>query len=134
MSPHASDPTRRAVLGGAAGLTVAAIAGCGPGQAAEQTGEGPFTVAAADIPVGGGKVFKDRATVVTQPNPGEFHAFSAKCTHRGCLVRDIAKGKILCPCHGSAFAVADGSVALGPAEHPLAARTVTVAGAELRIS
>ncbi|WP_067824959.1 Rieske (2Fe-2S) protein [Nocardia inohanensis] len=134
MSVPASEPTRRAVLGGTATLTVAAVAGCGPGQAADKTDNGPFTIAAADIPVGGGKIFADRATVVTQPNPGEFHAFSAKCTHRGCLVRDITKGKILCPCHGSAFAVADGSVVLGPAEQPLAARTVTVAGAELQIS
>ncbi|WP_245717550.1 ubiquinol-cytochrome c reductase iron-sulfur subunit [Nocardia jejuensis] len=112
---------------------VVTATGCGAGQAAK-TDTSPFSVPVGDVPVGGGKVFAERGTVVTQPNAGEFHAFSAKCTHAGCTVKGIVKGQILCPCHGSSFNAADGAVISGPAEKPLAARTVTVAGAELQIS
>jgi len=58
--------------------------------------------------------------VVTQPVSGTFKAFSATCTHQGCAVSEVANGTINCPCHGSRFAVADGSVTAGPATTPLA--------------
>ncbi|MGH3845587.1 MAG: ubiquinol-cytochrome c reductase iron-sulfur subunit, partial [Pseudonocardiaceae bacterium] len=51
--------------------------------------------------------------------------------HQGCTVNKVAGGTIDCPCHGSKFAIADGSVAHGPAQRPLAARQVTVSGGEL---
>lgn len=88
---------------------------------------------AADIPVGGGKIFKDEKVVVTQPKQGEFKAFSAICTHRGCPVGSVSDGKIHCPCHGSAFNVADGSVANGPADKPLPSKNVTVQNGELKL-
>jgi Rieske Fe-S protein len=66
--------------------------------------------------------------VVTQPAAGTFKAFSATCTHQGCKVSEVAGGTVNCPCHGSRFAVADGSVAKGPAAKPLEARTITVQG------
>ncbi|MEV6324963.1 Rieske (2Fe-2S) protein [Nocardia sp. NPDC051787] len=71
---------------------------------------------------------------MTQPNPGEFHAFSAICPHRGCAVKRIGDGRVICPCHGSAFRITDGSVATGPAEQPLARRSITVTPTELHIS
>ncbi|WP_035841832.1 Rieske (2Fe-2S) protein [Kitasatospora azatica] len=82
----------------------------------------------SDIPVGGGMVFKEQKVVVTQPAPGEFKAFSAVCTHRGCAVQDVAGGTINCPCHGSKFKISDGSVANGPATQPLPEAKVTVSG------
>ena len=39
-----------------------------------------------EIPVGGGIVLTDARIVITQPSQGEFQAFSAVCTHQGCLV------------------------------------------------
>ena len=66
----------------------------------------------ADVPVGSG-VIVDKV-VVTQPSAGVFKGFSAKCTHKGCIVDKIADGTIDCPCHGSKFNL-DGSVANGPA-------------------
>jgi Rieske Fe-S protein len=82
----------------------------------------------SSIPVGGGAVFADKDVVVTQPTAGEFKAFSATCTHQGCKVNKVANGVIACPCHGSKFNIADGSVANGPAKKPLPEKAVSVDG------
>ncbi|MER5644249.1 Rieske (2Fe-2S) protein [Streptosporangium sp. NPDC002524] len=82
----------------------------------------------ADIPEGGGKVFKDEKIVVVQPAAGEFKAFSSVCTHQGCDVDKIADGTIDCPCHGSKFKITDGSVANGPATEPLEEKSIKVDG------
>jgi Rieske Fe-S protein len=146
-----SETTRRNVLVGAAGAGAAAVlAACGSdtssdtgstgntgGQAAptaagqQQGGQQAGSAALAktsDIPVGGGKVFKEQDVVVTQPTQGNFKAFSATCTHQGCPVTSVANGTINCNCHLSKFSAADGSVKGGPAKAPLAAKNVTVQG------
>ncbi|MFG3012609.1 Rieske (2Fe-2S) protein [Streptomyces cinerochromogenes] len=87
----------------------------------------------SDIPEGGGKVFKKEKVVVTQPEKGKFKAFSAVCTHQGCTVSEVADGTIDCPCHGSRFRIADGSVAHGPATRPLEKRSVTVDGNSVHV-
>lgn len=89
-------------------------------------GGGTALASAAEIPVGGGKVFKDAKVVVCQPAQGEFKAFSIKCTHRGCDVGSVSDGTINCPCHGSKFKIADGSVANPPADKPLEEKRITV--------
>jgi len=91
-------------------------------------------IKAADIPVGGGKVFDATKVVVTQPKAGEFKAFSAICTHKGCTVAGVANGTISCPCHGSTYDAATGQVTGGPAPAPLPPKTVTVNGGSLTIS
>lgn len=88
----------------------------------------------SEIPVGGGTVFKDRKVVVTQPTKGEFKAFSAVCTHQGCLVDKVANGTIDCPCHGSKYAIADGAVKAGPAPRPLPAEEITVSGETITLA
>lgn len=85
----------------------------------------------SDVPVGGGMVFTAAKVVVTQPSKGQYKAFSAVCTHVGCLCNQVADGTINCPCHGSKFKITDGSVVTGPAPAPLAAKTVTVSGDNL---
>jgi Rieske Fe-S protein len=80
---------------------------------------------AADVPVGGGKVFQDLEVVVTQPSAGQYEGFSAVCTHTACIVAVVAEGTINCPCHGSRFNL-DGTVANGPAERPLTVRMVRI--------
>jgi Rieske Fe-S protein len=82
-----------------------------------------------DIPVGGGKVFLDQKVVVTQPAKGVYKAFSAVCTHVGCICNKVANGTIDCPCHGSEFKITDGAVVAGPAPTPLPTRTITVSSA-----
>lgn len=136
-SPAPRGTTRRSVVAaaGAAGLvTVLAACGGGGDGGKDEGGSGGGELAkAADIPVGGGKVFPDRKVVVTQPVKGEFKAFSAVCTHQGCVVKDVSGGTINCPCHGSRFRIADGSVQGGPAQGPLPEEQVSVRDGSLHL-
>jgi Rieske Fe-S protein len=93
----------------------------------------PALAKVSDIPVGGGKIFTAKKVVVTQPTAGTFAAFSTVCTHQGCPVSQIKGGTINCLCHGSKFAIADGSVTDGPASKPLAAKKITVDGDSLTL-
>ncbi|MFI6409650.1 Rieske (2Fe-2S) protein [Streptomyces sp. NPDC050548] len=132
--------TRRTVLvtGAAAALT----AGCSKygdsnnssGSSSVKASGGQELAKTADIPVGGGKILKAQKVVVTQPKKDEFKAFSAICTHQGCTVSAVANGTINCPCHGSKFNIADGSVAGGPAPKPLPAEQITVEGNSIRLA
>jgi Rieske Fe-S protein len=88
--------------------------------------EGTLLGMVTDIPVGGGTVFMDQKVVVTQPAKGEFKAFSAVCTHVGCICNKVANGTIDCPCHGSEFKITNGAVVTGPAPTPLPTRTISV--------
>ncbi|MEV5508423.1 Rieske (2Fe-2S) protein [Streptomyces orinoci] len=98
---------------------------------ASEAPSGADAVPAAQIPVGSGKVFADRKVVVTQPSQGEFKAFSAVCTHEGCVVGSVTGGVIKCPCHGSEFDIKDGSVRQGPARKPLPPHNVSQRGDSL---
>ncbi len=82
----------------------------------------------SDVPVGGGIVVADEEVVITQPNEGEFKAFSSICTHMGCPVTSVEDGFIACPCHGSRFAIETGE----PTSDSLAA--APLAAVELTIS
>jgi Rieske Fe-S protein len=146
------EPTalsRRAVLAGGCGAACAvaltACAGYGPGGPAPApapapapgqpgpapAGTAPALAAVTDVPVGGGVVLAAQGLVVTQPQAGTFKAFSATCTHQGCSVNEVKDGTINCPCHGSRFAVADGSPTAGPAKKPLPETAVTVQGSSV---
>ncbi|HET7304842.1 MAG TPA: Rieske (2Fe-2S) protein [Segeticoccus sp.] len=107
---------------GVAGL--GALAGCG-GSPPKPTAHSFRT---GDVPVGGGVISASDHVVVTQPERGTFKGFSAICTHQHCVVTNVADGTINCPCHGSRFSVADGSVQQGPAPKPLPELPVTVTG------
>jgi Rieske Fe-S protein len=80
----------------------------------------------SEVPVGGGMVYPAAKVVVTQPAKGVFRAFTAVCTHVGCVCNQVASGTIDCPCHGSKFKITDGTVVAGPAAAPLAAKSITV--------
>ncbi|WP_030693968.1 Rieske (2Fe-2S) protein [Streptomyces globisporus] len=104
-----------------------------PTSTAAPSGGAPLA-RTSQIPVGGGVVFPKEKVVVTQPSTGEFKAFSAICTHQGCTVNKVADGTIDCPCHGSKFRVADGSVAAGPAPRPLPAEQIIVSGETITLA
>lgn len=72
-----------------------------------------------DVPVGGCQVFAPKGTVVTQPVEGDFRAFEAECSHKGCFVASSTEGHIPCRCHGSRFDLTDGAVLGGPAKSAL---------------
>ena len=134
------SPTRRTVLRatGAVSLT----AGCGEygnensdsGSSSVQASAGTELAKTSEIPVGGGKIFKDEKVVVTQPKKGEFKAFSDICTHQGCQVTSVSDGTINCPCHGSKFNITDGSVANPPANRPLPEKQIKVTGDSIELA
>ncbi|MDA5145526.1 MULTISPECIES: Rieske (2Fe-2S) protein [Streptomyces] len=128
-------PSRRTVLRCTGAGAVALCTGCGGGgDDGSSASSGQELARTGDIPIAGGKVLADEKIVVTQPKKGEFKAFSAVCTHQGCIVSDVRDGTIDCACHGSRFAAADGSVVRGPATKPLPEKRITVEGNSVRLA
>ncbi|WP_188193855.1 Rieske (2Fe-2S) protein [Nonomuraea sp. SYSU D8015] len=146
--------SRRAVIAGVgAGGLALAITACGGGTDTASTAgttdsgatasgapessapqAGAALAKTADIPVGGGTIFKEQKVVITQPTEGEFKAFSAVCTHQGCSVGSVEGGAIVCPCHNSKFNITDGAVTAGPADKPLPAQQIKVEGDQITLA
>jgi len=124
-----AGPTRRQVLvtGGVVVAAAAVTAACG-------SSGGGGTLSTSDVPVGGGVVLQDKQVVVTQPTQGTFKAFTAVCTHAGCIVTDVSNGTITCPCHMGQFSATDGSVQGGPPPAPLATVQITVSGTTITLA
>jgi Rieske Fe-S protein len=145
MNPYVrpTDPppiSRRSVLqAGLAALALTGLSACtsygaqGPASSAPPSGGGGVSAPTADIPVGSGKIFPDAQTVITQPTQGQFKAFSSICTHANCPVAAVTT-TINCNCHGSKYAITDGSVVNGPATRPLPAKTAKVQGNSVVVS
>lgn len=75
---------------------------------------------AMDLPPGGSTMLQvgSKAVIVVRHRSG-FKAFSAACTHLGCLVKWSAAQKLfLCPCHAATFDE-NGRVVSGPPPAPL---------------
>jgi Rieske Fe-S protein len=152
--PDAPTSSRRAVLAGAGTACVAALSGCtvynanngglagappaqnSPAASGGSSGTGAghapdVLTSTSDVPVGGGQILTDKKIVVTQPHAGTFDAFTAVCTHLGCIVTTVSGGTINCPCHGSKFSIVNGSVVNGPATSPLAPVSIKVQGTSI---
>ncbi|WP_155807425.1 Rieske (2Fe-2S) protein [Brevibacterium sp. VCM10] len=121
-----------AVIGSSAAVTSACSSDEGGAQGQESTPAQEATVAVADVPVGSGTVI-DESYVVTQPQEGEFFAFTSVCTHQGCQVREVTSEAIICPCHASQFSVSTGEVISGPAEEPLQSYEVSESDGTLTV-
>lgn len=125
--------TRRELLGlsaiGAAGVAVV-MTGCAPtgsGAASGTLKSGMEVGKLSEVPVGAGRNFEIEGTkmVVTQPTEGTVLAFSAICTHEGCLVGCKNK-EILCDCHQATYDMSTGKPTGGPAQEPLQQYPVVV--------
>ena len=154
----AGDASRRTVMSGIVGVGVGVplLAACGSEDSESSGGGGSDsgggdsggdgggdcgggTTAGAigktsEVPVGGAKIFKAQNVMVSQVKEGEFKAFSNVCTHQGCKILKVDGDEIECNCHLSRFAIADGSVAKGPASKPLKELKVAVDGDDLTVS
>lgn len=132
---------RRTVLKGAAALAGAVGAGATLSACSTESNSGAGSPAVpkepvelgpvADVPVGGSKLFRERKVVVSCPAEGQYKAFSAQCTHAGCVLDKIVEGEGNCPCHGSRFDVTTGKVLRGPASDPLPAVPVKAENGKL---
>ncbi len=88
----------------------------------------------ADLPVGQGKVLpvNDKPVIVVNTTQGGVKAFSAICTHLGCVVEwNSSKQFIGCPCHDGRFNPITGAVISGPPPAPLPAVRVAVENGEI---
>jgi len=140
---------RRTILAGSlAATSTIALAACAaespveqtspPAASADQapaTSSGEILLAKVDeIPVGTGKKVQvdDSLTIlVTHPKQDQFRAFSATCTHSGCIVSGVQDGQIACACHGARFNTDSGQPEQGPAKSALGKITLEVRGDEL---
>jgi Rieske Fe-S protein len=152
-----SDLTRRRALGAAAIAGVgAAVAACSPdaepgtaagvAQASGAPQAEPKRQAeqlepavgllgkTADIPLNGGVFLGGQDLLVVQPETGVFKAYHAKCTHRGCALKSVTDGAIVCPCHDARFSLADGSVEKGPAKTGLSEVPLKVDGETISLA
>jgi Rieske Fe-S protein len=128
--PSANVPGASMMATQAAGGTSPSADGPGDGPG-EGPGEGTVLGDVADVPVGSGMIYTAEKVVVTQPAQGEYRAFSAVCTHVGCILNKIANGTIDCPCHGSEFTIATGAVVAGPAPAPLPKKKIKIEGGKV---
>ena len=115
----------------ATGAASAPSSASGAGGGSTAGAQGSALATTSEIPVGSGKIFTSEKIVVTQPNSGDFKAFSAVCTHMGCIVSTISNGTIDCPCHGSQYSISTGAVVGGPAPSPLPAQAINVTGSNI---
>ncbi|UCD30199.1 MAG: Rieske (2Fe-2S) protein [Planctomycetota bacterium] len=135
LSPEESTATRRGfldwiiyscstILGGTIILPAVAylwpVTKSGPVKVREEIGE------AANWNIWGAKKVSvgNKPVLVIRTDKG-FVAFSAVCTHLGCLVEfNPVKQNIICPCHAASFDI-EGKVEGGPPPRPLAAYKVS---------
>ncbi|KQC38795.1 Rieske (2Fe-2S) protein [Frankia sp. ACN1ag] len=94
-------------------------------------GKGAPLARVGDVPADGGLILDDAGIVLTRDAAGKVQGFSNVCTHQGCSVNAVSKGRIRCPCHGSAFDTRTGQPVAGPAKAPLPPVAVTVRGDEI---
>ncbi|MGI8865888.1 MAG: ubiquinol-cytochrome c reductase iron-sulfur subunit [Rubrobacteraceae bacterium] len=118
------------------GVAAASISACGGsggsesgGSSSEETAakttaekaDGSGIAAQSDVKPGSAMKFKDGGedAVLVHLENGDFVAYSAVCTHQGCVVA-FKDGQLACPCHGSVFDPSNGGeVVTGPAKQPL---------------
>lgn len=128
----------RLVLGGMAGWAVAFLAPVmsyvwpaqrrGPGAQTVSAGKAAdFAPWSARMTAAGGH------PIIVVNTPQGFKAFSAICTHLGCVVNwNSERRQIACPCHAGFFDV-NGRVVSGPPPGPLAEHPVVVADGEVMV-
>lgn len=127
MSCCNKNPSRRSFLA-AGGMATAAVTlgACASSPDQDTFSGGTFTQAitleelppgaSLQLAVGASQVLIHRETDDT------LHAFSAVCTHQGCIVgvnEADASAPFICPCHASNFDKLTGDAVAGPAQRPL---------------
>lgn len=92
---------------------------------------------ASEVPLGGGTKFKVDSTLtvlVTQTKSGNYKAFSATCTHAGCIVSGVENNEIACGCHGAKFDPESGMAIAGPAKSALGKISLEIRGDEIWVT
>lgn len=96
-----------------------------PPPAPKQTGE--LSLPIGQIPLKSSLIveYQGSPVIIIHTEKG-FDAYSAACTHLGCIVKWVREEKEFhCPCHAARFD-ASGKVLAGPAPEPLHRRAIEV--------
>jgi Rieske Fe-S protein len=90
--------------------------------------------AVTDFPAGSWKLLASARMIIGCDGGGLF-AFSAVCTHSGCIIGkpSATNGATVCPCHGARFD-GNGAVTAGPARSPLVHYEVNVCGGRVYVN
>ena len=129
--PNLAD--RREVLG-IAGTAVAAVAAALAGGSVKKkvvTSKGAEIVKLEAFPIGSTKQFTatDGTAAILFRTKSGVYAYSAVCTHQGCIVSYDSLGHMLrCPCHGATYDSTTGAVLSGPAPTALPKISVAIKG------
>jgi cytochrome b6-f complex iron-sulfur subunit len=89
-----------------------------------------------DLPISQGKIVSagDKPIIVVHTAQGGIKAFSAICTHLGCIVNwQQSRGFIQCPCHDGRFNPVTGAVISGPPPRPLSPVPVNIEGGKIYV-
>jgi cytochrome b6-f complex iron-sulfur subunit len=107
-----------------------------PPPSVSATGGGRVLVGTTkDIPPGQGKVVPvaGKPVIIINSEQG-VHAFSAICTHLGCITGyDSVRQLIICPCHDGQFNPVTGGVVGGPPPSPLPVIPVSIDGENIYV-
>jgi cytochrome b6-f complex iron-sulfur subunit len=90
-----------------------------------------------DIPIGTGQNFQFGSipAILTHTREGEFHAFSAVCSHLGCTVQfNPDAERITCACHGGQYDPTTGKNLAGPPPKPLTSLKAEVKDGKVVVS
>lgn len=126
MSCCKGSPSRRSFLAaGGVATTIFTFASCAsePEQELFTGGELTRAVELAQLPPGDSVQLAVGAhqVLIYRESNDTIHAFSAVCTHQGCIVgvNNDADAPFVCPCHSSKFDKVTGEAIAGPAQLPL---------------
>ena len=125
-------------LGGLGAIAAAAVSWplfryLAPRSGGENAGK--VVIPETDIREGEAKFFEyaGSSAVMVRKRGGDLVAFSAVCTHLGCIVQwEKDKQDFLCPCHAGRFSV-DGGVIDGPPPKALKKLPFAVAGGNITV-
>lgn len=145
-SSGSGQPTRRTFIQALVGFSVIATLGgvltpiigylWPPARPSATKGERVAVADERDMPIGQGKVVSvgDKPVILVHTAQGGVKAFSAICTHLGCIVGwQQSRGFIQCPCHDARFNAVTGAVISGPAPKPLSSIPVSVEGGKIYV-
>ena len=93
------------------------------------------TISGKDLPEGEAKFFEFAgvSAVLIRKRDGDVAAYSAVCTHLGCIVQwQKDRQEFLCPCHAGRFSSA-GEVLGGPPPKPLVRLPFSVADGNITV-
>jgi thiosulfate dehydrogenase [quinone] large subunit len=128
--------------GGSPALTPAAAGGTTPKRHARRRRQpaptGTALAKTSQVPAGQAARFNDpgsgQPAWLVHSSQGSFVAFSAVCTHAGCIVGyDAGSEEFVCPCHGGRYSATSGRVLGGPPPSPLPQIPVHVVNNEIRV-